>query len=310
VAFNRRHILRDGSVRRHGPCAPPDILCSEGPIDPEVGVLSLEAPDGRQRVLMLHHTCHPCYGFGANDVIGDWVGVWADLAREALGGSCQPIVVNGCCGNIHHTNHLDPDGYSRPGGHREMAAKLMETTRTALSGVEDLDTVPFRFGRRVLSLPLRGVPPEDLERARAMEKDWPEPKWEDESKTAIDRSWVDALTRLDYHDRQQKERTCPYEIQALRMGDAALVGLMGEPFVEGQLRIKLESPAKYTIVAHYCNGHAGYIPPASVFERSGDPQSVHVAQTNFGFKFEPDALDCICEEAVNLLESLFTEGTS
>lgn len=39
VAFNRRFIMRDGTVRTHPPCGDPNILQNEGPIDPEVGVL-------------------------------------------------------------------------------------------------------------------------------------------------------------------------------------------------------------------------------------------------------------------------------
>jgi len=53
VAFNRRVVMRDGSARTLGlEAGDPNILYVEGPIDPELGVLSVSG-EGLRMVAML-----------------------------------------------------------------------------------------------------------------------------------------------------------------------------------------------------------------------------------------------------------------
>jgi len=89
-------------------------------------------------------------------------------------------------------------------------------------------------------------------------------------------------------------------VQAVRIADTAVVAIPGEPFVEGQLRIKRESPARHTFVAHMCNGFAGYIPTREVLARGG-----YETRTANWSKLAPDALDQIARQAVELLRELF-----
>jgi hypothetical protein len=57
------------------------------------------------------------------------------------------------------------------------------------------------------------------------------------------------------------------EIQALRIGDFALVTFPGEAFVEVGLRIKKQSPMPTTFVAGYTNGSIGYAPTADCYAK-------------------------------------------
>jgi hypothetical protein len=91
-----------------------------------------------------------------------------------------------------------------------------------------------------------------------------------------------------------------YEIQAMRIGNTAIVGLPGEPFVEGQLRLKMASPAAHTIVAHCTSHYAGYLPTREAVPRGG-----HECETRFWSKLEPDALDTVIDAAVEVLNELF-----
>lgn len=129
VAFNRRFVMRDGTTRCHpAPCSP-DILANEGPIDPEVGVTTFTADDGRVVSALLHHTCHPCYGFEGTEAMADWPGAWCREMETHWGDCCTPLVINGCCGNIHHFNHIDPHFQ---GDHLQMGRCLAESTRRAM----------------------------------------------------------------------------------------------------------------------------------------------------------------------------------
>ena len=86
-----------------------------------------------------------------------------------------------------------------------------------------------------------------------------------------------------------------------QIGEIALLALTGEPFVEGQLRIKLGSPAPYTFVAHMSNGYVGYIPTSEAIKRGG-----YETDTSHWSKLAPQALDMIVEESVAVLDELYS----
>ena len=60
---------------------------------------------------------------------------------------------------------------------------------------------------------------------------------------------------------------CP--VQALRLGDIALVGVAGEAFAEIGLAVKARSPFAHTIFLGYTNGCLGYIPTAAAYPAGG-----------------------------------------
>ena len=301
VAFNRRFVMRDGTARCHPAVCDPNILHAEGPVDPEVGVLRVAPADGAADApaiaLLLHHTCHPTAGYPMRYVIGDWPGVWAELMQPQGGAGCVPLVVNGCCGNIHHNNHLDP---AYKCDHRRNGELLAETATRVLGKLEPLPGARVGTKRTVLRLPLRALPPAEVAAARKLIIEHPEPMWLDAEHTRVHWDWVYAVAMLDLADARQERATADYEVQVFRLGDAALVGLQGEPFVEAQLRIKLESPARYTFVAHFCNGDVGYVPTRRALERGG-----YETRTANWSKFAPEALERIEDTALGLLRELF-----
>lgn len=298
VAFNRRFVMRDGTVVTHPAICDPQILYAEGPTDPEVGLATLTDERGEVVASLLHHTCHPTHGYPHRFVIGDWPGAWAEAMEERLGGT--PLVINGCCGNVHHTNHLNPEQTWDPNNYRLMAERLTETATQVAERTEPAPGGPLAWERTVLRLPLRTLAPEVIEEARRYLEEYPEPKFLDEERTRVDWDWVYAVTRLDLAATEAGDPFCDYEIQAVRLGDLALVALMGEPFVQAQLRLKLESPAPYTFVAHFCNGYAGYIPTAEAFARGG-----YETRTSNGSKWQPEALEEITDSALGLVRKLF-----
>ncbi len=297
VAFNRRFVMRDGSVVTHPGQCNPDVLHVEGPVDPEVGVMTLTGDDGGVIAMFLHHTCHPCHGYPHRYVIGDWPGVWAETMRQYVGNECIPFVVNGCCGNVHHNNHLDPNYRS---DHHRMAGMLSETAKNVLNRIESQDSTELYIERTVLRLPLRSLTDDAVNVARKFLDEYPEPKWIDIERTRVDWDWMYSVATLDLKESYDRDPYCDYEIQVFRIGDIAMVALMGEPFVEAQLRIKLESPMPYTFVAHQCNGLAGYIPTRDAFSRGG-----YETRTANWSKLQPEAIDIVVDATTKLMKRLF-----
>jgi hypothetical protein len=110
LAFNRRGVRRDGRAcmpwfypREKWPLGPVHIAYLEGPADPEVGVLCARDGSGAAVAALLHFTCHPVNVYATQKlaVTPDWPGVWAAQVRAVLGGTCAPVALNGCCGNLN-----------------------------------------------------------------------------------------------------------------------------------------------------------------------------------------------------------------
>lgn len=303
VAHNRRNVMRDGTSRTLGlTSGDPNILYAEGPIDPEVGVLLVTTEAGRAKALLLHHTCHPCHGNGGYCVTSGWPGAWSNQMKQALGEDCVPLVINGCCGNIHHISRRrrDPthgDDYHLLG---RMLAEV--TLNTIQHGMTPVDDGALTWQAQDLGIPQRDLDPDKLEASRRLLEAHPEPMWKNEEHTSVDWEWIYAIAYLDLEKFKKRQPDYPYEIQVFRIGNIALVGLGGEPFVEGQLEIKLNSPAYRTFCINMANDTVGYIPTRRAFLRGG-----YETNTGDGSRLVPAALEMIVEATGEMLQEVFAD---
>ena len=87
------------------------------------------------------------------------------------------------------------------------------------------------------------------------------------------------------------------EVQALRIGDVALIAMPGEPFAEIGAGVRAKSPFPFTFFCGYSNGKGGdYMPTASEYEHGG----YEVERTPYG----PQAADKVIAAAVKLSERI------
>ena len=298
VTFNRRFVMRDGSAQMGlGGHPPSDVAYREGPIDPELGVVSFTTESLRPIALLLHHTCNPSHGL-ERWISADWPGAWSSRIRAMCGDECVPLVINGCCANIHHGDFLNPafdDAAER------MGATLAEATVPVLKRLIYQDDSRLDWATRKIKVPLRKLPEQQLVQAKALLAEHPTPIWKEGMEgIAADWAWMYAVSTVDLDTLIRKNPDVGYEVQAFRIGDFALVGLNGTLFVEAQLRLKIESPAARTFVANMSNGYVGYVPTPRALERGG-----YETVTGSNSKLVPEALDMIVDSSVELLGSLF-----
>lgn len=64
-------------------------------------------------------------------------------------------------------------------------------------------------------------------------------------------------------------RTALAEIQAMRVGELALVAMPGEPFAQIGVEVRRRSPFPITMFSGYSNGEIGYVPMRSDYENGG-----------------------------------------
>lgn len=268
LSFNRRFVMRDGWIQSQpvgdNLCR---VLCPEGPADPEVGVAGFRNRKGRWVAALLHHTGHPVSLFGTNTVTASWPGAWVREFRGLVDPGCVVMVVNGCCGNVNMHNSIEPDE------RRDDAAigcRLTRASGKVLVKLRFEEEIAVGHRARRLNIPFGSVRAqigeEGMARARALLEREPEARWRPGSRTTLDTEWLFAASILDLDRRLVPGSVYPYLLQTLRIGSLGLVALVGEPFVEGQLEIKKQSPFSRTFVAHMCSGYIGYIPPRSSYE--------------------------------------------
>lgn len=296
LAFNRRFVMRDGMVRTHPAQGDPQIRYAEGKVDPELGVVAFRNESGIVAML-LHFTCHPTHGYPQRWISPDWPGIWCEEMRRDHA-ECIPIVINGCCGNIHHRDHLNK---KQVDDYKEMGRKLAEGTRELLPQIEYQPNPRLDWRSETLHIPWRPLDPETQRSAKELLASTSEPPYLDEARTAIAWDWVYAVGLLDLEEVHKREPHFNYEIQAFRIGDTALVGLGGEPFVEGQLRIKLESPAYPTYMIHMSNYYVGYIPTPEALKLGG-----YETRAGSGSKLAAQALGMIEDGSLKLLREVFS----
>jgi hypothetical protein len=274
-----------------------NVLYREGPIDPEVGVACFTTQSLRIVAMLLHHTCHPVHGCADNCITAGWPGAWCTEMQEAYGREVVPLVLNGCCGNVHHADILNPDHNDDPD---LMGRLLAQTSRKVLKTLAYSDDARLDCKSKHIGIPLRDIDPNALAAARRLLEEHPEPIWMNDEHTEIDWTWCYALSLVDVAELKERQPEQDYEIQVFRVGDVAFVALAGEPFVQAQLEIKLRSPARRTYVAHMSNRDVGYIPTREALSRGG-----YETRAAYWSKLAPDALDMITSETIGLLTEVF-----
>ena len=308
LAFNRRGIRRDGTIampkplgREHQPFGISDICYLEGPMDPEVGVCCVQDLNMKPLAFLLHYTCHPVNAYGNREtfraVSADWPGAWAWEMQQAFGHDSVPLVVNGCCGNINPWHPFDQD--FQP-DHRRMGRGLSCLSERIVhnmtfAGNAALDTRIDKIG-----LPFREVPEERLHEVDAILTEHPEPPRE--ANGQVDPRWFRAASTRSVELCRQRDGEFSYEVQAFRIGDLCIIGLPGEPFVEGQLALKVNSPASYLFPAHLTTHYVGYLPTREAYSRGGHEANEDVT---YWAKLAPGCLETVIERARAMVQDLF-----
>lgn len=306
LAFNRRGIGVDGSINmpwfysgKQYPLGPLHLRSMEGPDDPEVGVIAFRSQDLNLRATLLNFACHPVNLFATRrEVISaDWPGAWTAALGSFLETDNSFMVLNGCCGNLNPWPPMTPD--FKP-DHRRMGAALAEMSRKVMERMQfaEVKCVEWRFRR--VPLPYREIPKGRLQEVDRILKRHPQPVW-NRAKSAVKDEWfLAASTRsIEYCRRRMPEFL--YEIQVFRVGDAFIVGLSGEPFIEGQLAIKTLSPLPFVQVAHMCSHYTGYLPTREGALRGGHEANAHCT---CWAKLAPAALDIVVKNVKEMMKEL------
>ena len=301
LQFNRRYWMRDGSVQTNPGSANPEVVRPAGPVDPRMQVLAFRPLAGGPLALLVNYGLH-CDTVGGTEISADFPGVLTQRLQAALGADTTVLFLQGAAGAI---NHIDVLGGEAPAEHShelfmsthrtaELTLAIGETLAAAvldlLPGMAFAEDWSVAEAHAELTLATRQPTPEQLAHAHALlETHQPEDLHE-----ADDIYDFEAL-RMSQHP----ETEATLELQILRLGPAALVGIPGEVFTELAQLIQSHSPWAETGIVELANGSEGYVPTARAFAEGG--YEIRLARSS---KLVPEAGDTIVAKATELLANL------
>lgn len=320
VAVNRREISPEGR--------PVTGVNPEGPIDPEVFVLRIDAATGDPLAAVVGYTMHPTtLGPGNRIVSPDWPGHLKRTVESLTGATC--LFAQGATGDIGP----GPDGFtddlsvprrlgtmvgceasrvflglgSAAVQHRhervwESGAPLGRWTAEPVA----VSTPAVAVRSEMVALPLIEQPPLATAKTRVDEaeqrlhalKAANAPAAEVEAATFVTKRANMALFRVERYGGQSD---APVEVHLLKIGPAVLVGTEGEPFAAIGQAVKADSPWPATWFGGYTGGWAGYVPTADAYPLGG-----YEVETS---PFAPEAAERLVAGTLAALERLHGDET-
>jgi hypothetical protein len=280
VSFNRRFLMKDGSVRTWMRLDNPDVVRAAGPIDPEVAILRVLSADGRQTFGVVSNFALHLDTTGGTLWSADYPHYIEQSLRKTLGANVISVFGNGCCGDI---NHVDPVGKDRLKPDF-IGQSLAGTIAAALPRLRRVQQPRLRVCSTTVRLPLQEVTAEQLAKAYELV---PRAKRGQQVDFFDLVSAYKALVLDQLRHRPAARKTTellswglsrrwsgvgdslPAEVHVIALGrEVAVVGLAGEVFVELGLAIKRGSPFKTTLVVELANCvETIYVPTRSACER-------------------------------------------
>jgi hypothetical protein len=311
VSFNRRFLMRDGSVRTWMSLDQPDVLRPAGPIDPDMGLLLVRSASGQARGLLSNFALH-LDTVGGTLWSADYPYYLEQAARKALDPKLIFLFGNGCCGDI---NHADPSKKER-NKTDHIGKSLAKTMQSAMPTLRRIEPSGFQVRRAAVQVPLQEVTSEQVAQARPLLVDARAGKQVEffDLVRAYKAVMLDQLHNKTPHTKPSEfinwglshtwagvGSELPVEVHALAFGrEVAIVFLPGEIFVELGLAIKHASPFKTTLVVELANCEETLYVPTRVACVGGGYEVINSA-------LKPGSGEMLAEAAVRLLREIASE---
>ena len=284
LSFNRRFLMKDGSVRFNPGQLNPNIVRTVGPIDPQVGIISFaDVGSDKPSSVLIAFALH-LDTVGGTEYSADYPGHMQRRLQEVYGPQFVSVFGIGTCGDI---NHIDVTTRGRRGA-PEIGRMLAETVLETMPKLDPVAHPSLAVRRAFVNAPLQHYAPEQVTAAKEKMKFVADGKV-----PFLERVEAYKITAL----QSRPGTTLPMEVQVFRLSDdVAIVTLPGEVFAELDLAIKQASPFETTLVIELVNDTPGYVPTKRAFAEG------HYEPTNS--RIQPGGGEMMVETAVRLLNEI------
>ena len=305
IAFIRRYHMKDGTFKTNPGFDPDRIAAPAGSIDPEVGVVKIEDMDGNLMGVITNYACHLDTVTG-NRYCPDYPGELGRVLKSVYGEKLVSIFLTGACGNINHYDflHRSFDYYlkANPPHYVRMGRILAGDVIRALANIETSETEDIAVESASFPATIRTPSPDDVAAAEALLAEMPyevvirtEQGTIGNTDRLIPRYFAYSLLKVAAIRQKQVE----IPVQTARIGNAAIVGLPCELFVEFGLDIKARSGFEHTLVSTLTNARYGYIAVRDAFDQGGYETSI-----SGDTMMAPDTGYDMADTAVRLLKKM------
>jgi neutral ceramidase len=282
VSFNRRFLMRDGSIRTWQRLDHPDVVRSAGPIDPEIGILQIHPEGSPSPAGLISNFALHLDTVGGTAWSADFPYFIEQSLRKKLGPELISIFGPGTCGDI---NHVDPVAKER-NPTALIGQSLAATIETALPQLKEIADPVLQVRTATVHLPMEKVSAESLQKARELiptakaggkveffdlvpaykavilahlQSESPPLKTTDFLSWGLSHEWAGVGDSL------------PVDVTTITFGqEVAMVFLPGEVFVDLGLAIKRGSPFPTTMVVELTNCvETIYIPTRAAYVGGG-----------------------------------------
>ena len=279
VGFMRRYRMKDGTCRTNPTPGDPNIADYEGVQDKSVQLIRA-IREGGSEILFVN------FGTHADNVTGtkfcaDFPGYMADTLKGAFPHDVDVMMMMGCEGDSSSIDRLVPRRFF---GCPENAMRLGRMLAAAVLSIydfaEDMPADKISFASTTARVGKNTFDPAQLPEALKVSQIYNEQGREAALEACVELS-IPAAVRIANSLTLPEFFELP--VSALQIGNAAFIGLPGEPFVDIGVQIKKDSHMDMTIVTSITNGGEGHFPTAAAFaekgyERSASPFAHNCAQ--------------------------------
>ncbi|MEJ7637160.1 MAG: hypothetical protein WKF75_04005 [Singulisphaera sp.] len=282
VGKNSRLLLANGMIYWTGPLD--GVVRPTGPFDPDLPVWAFRRRDGTPEAVMFNHSTHAIGVHKPGVRSPSFYGLAAQGLEGEKGGTL--LFFEGASGSTHNLDLAGP----------EMTHRITEAVTDALGRAR-----PHPVGR------VAGIRSEFTFKVR----DFDEAE-DDKAVVAYEAEQVkDAKVARFVVDvfRDMRKELAPMKgqerktwVQAIRIGDTAVVGVPAELFTVLGIEIKRRSPFRHTYVFELANDYIGYIP-----DRRGHELGGYQTWTGLHSYAAPGTGEAIVAEALKLLQCLHGE---
>lgn len=304
VAFVRRYVMKDGSVKTNPGVNNPDIVRPIGDTDESVNVLRFDR-EGADTIVYVNFANHPDV-VGGCKISGDWPALLRKDVEKILDNT-KCIFFNGAQGDVNHVNvhptggylngmFMDFDDVSRGYAHAEYIARVVTGgVLQAFDKVNYVDVDTLKACQKVINVPSNRPDPKDMPEAHRINdlhnagKDNEIP-YEGMMLTTVVAE-AGRMVRLENGPDAFDMR-----LSALKIGPVAIIGIPGEPFTG--IGVALKETEGFDMILPCCasNGYEGYFPMQDSYDEGG-----YEARSS---KFKAGVAEFIIKEGKELITSL------
>ena len=281
IAFNRRYHLKPGSrpqnpfggydqVKTNPGVRNPDVVRAVGPIDPTVGIMSVQGADGKPLAIVGNYSLHYVGGVGRGHISADYFAYWAADMTRRMGVGTGPgdppfvaMLTNGAQGDINNIDVMNGNADRLPAYvHMARVAKILaDESARVLGGLRYTDDLELGATQEWLELGVRLPSADDVKQAKKLLNSAGKQSGFTEMPLVYARETVIMAETFPKTER--------VPVQALRIGDVGFAAFSGEPFVEIGLEVRQKSPLPQQFLIGLANDHVGYIPTVVAHEQGG-----------------------------------------